>query len=114
MLSTLFHIPARVGIGGATLPLFGWGLLLAAWAVLGAGAVAWTVRRQGWATAVDAVQIGLNALAAPVFDHRGAWRGSLAVVGSSEAIPETPADGMIAILTQAAAHASRQLGWRGA
>ena len=51
MLSTLFHIPARVGIGGATLPLFGWGLLLAAWAVLGAGAVAWTVRRQGWAAA---------------------------------------------------------------
>ena len=29
------------------------------------------VRRQGWATAADAVLIGVNALAAPVFDHRG-------------------------------------------
>lgn len=71
------------------------------------------VRRQGWATAVDAVQIGLNALAAPVFDHRGEWRGSIALVGSSLLIPEKPTDSMIEMITSAAASASRQLGWRG-
>lgn len=71
------------------------------------------VRRQGWATAVDAVQMGLNALAAPVFDHRGDWRGSIALVGSSQLIPAHPADRMIAQITGAAADASRQLGWRG-
>jgi DNA-binding IclR family transcriptional regulator len=70
------------------------------------------VRRQGWATAVDAVQIGLNALAAPVFDHRGDWRGSLAIVGSSTDIPETPSEAMIEMIADAARTASRQLGWR--
>ena len=40
------------------------------------------VRMLGWATAADAVQIGVNALAAPVFDHRGHWRGALALVGA--------------------------------
>ncbi|NDC63207.1 MAG: prolipoprotein diacylglyceryl transferase [Planctomycetia bacterium] len=53
MLSTLFHVPSRIGVGGASLPMFGWGLLLAAWAVAGAAAVAWTVRRQGWTAAAS-------------------------------------------------------------
>jgi DNA-binding IclR family transcriptional regulator len=69
------------------------------------------VRRQGWATAADAVQIGVNALAAPVFDHRGDWRGALALVGASQFIPDTPSDTQIAHLTRAAAAASRRLGW---
>lgn len=72
------------------------------------------VRRQGWATAVDAVQIGVNALAAPVFDHRGDWRGAIALVGASQFIPKTPSDLQIAQITDAAAQASRQLGWRAA
>jgi DNA-binding IclR family transcriptional regulator len=71
------------------------------------------VRRQGWATAVDAVQIGLNALAAPIFDHRGEWRGSIALVGASETIPRIPNLQMIDVITNAAESASRQLGWRG-
>ena len=69
------------------------------------------VRRQGWATAVDAVQIGVNALAAPVFDHRGDWRGAIALVGATQFIPETPSDEQIAHVTDAAAAASRRLGW---
>jgi DNA-binding IclR family transcriptional regulator len=69
------------------------------------------VRRQGWATAADAVQIGVNALAAPVFDHRGDWRGALALVGASQFIPGTPSDAQIAHVTEAAAGASRWLGW---
>jgi DNA-binding IclR family transcriptional regulator len=69
------------------------------------------VRRQGWATAVDAVQIGVNALAAPVFDHRGDWRGAVALVGATQFIPEAPPDELIGQVTGAAADASRRLGW---
>jgi DNA-binding IclR family transcriptional regulator len=70
------------------------------------------VRRQGWATAVDAVQVGVNALAAPVFDHRGDWQGTIALVGATQFIPERPSDAQIALVKQAAAAASRTLGWR--
>ena len=69
------------------------------------------VRRQGWATAVDAVQIGVNALAAPVFDHRGICRGAVALVGSTQAIPAQPSEKQIALVTDAAAQASHSLGW---
>ena len=72
-----------------------------------------TVRRVGWATAVDAVQIGVNALAAPVFDHRGVWRGAVALVGATQFIPETPSDEQIAQVVAAARAASRRLGWEG-
>jgi len=70
------------------------------------------VRRQGWATAVDAVLIGVNALAAPVFDHRGAWRGAIALVGATQFIPQVPSDLLISQVTDAGAQASRALGWR--
>jgi DNA-binding IclR family transcriptional regulator len=69
------------------------------------------VRGQGWATAVDAVQIGVNALAAPVFDHRGDWRGAIALVGATQFIPGTPSEAQIAHVKDAAAAASRRLGW---
>lgn len=70
------------------------------------------VRRQGWATAPDQVMLGVNALAAPVFDHRGEWRGSLALVGSTQFIPARPARKQIEDVLAAAAEASRSLGWR--
>ena len=70
------------------------------------------VRRQGWATAADKVLVGVNALAAPVFDHRGELRGALAIVGSSQLIAAVPTDDQIAEVTRAADEASRRLGWR--
>ena len=69
------------------------------------------VRRQGWATAVDAVQIGVNALAAPVFDHRGDLRGAVALVGATQSIPQFPSAELTSAVTAAAAEASRRLGW---
>ena len=72
------------------------------------------VRRQGWATAVDAVQIGVNALAAPVRDHRGVCRGSVALVGATQSIPAQPTPEQIELVTRAAAEASRGLGWEAA
>ena len=70
------------------------------------------VRRQGWATAQDQVLTGVNALAAPVFDHRGVWRGALAIVGASQFIPAQPAEDQIAEVVRGAEEASRRLGWR--
>jgi phosphatidylglycerol:prolipoprotein diacylglycerol transferase len=52
MLSTLFHIPARIGFGTGSLPLFGWGVLLAVWAVAATAMVASTAWRCGWPAAV--------------------------------------------------------------
>ena len=60
MRSTLFHIPAHLG----SLPLFGWGLLLAVWAVLGSIALAWTSAREGISRAAAALGVPLAAAGA--------------------------------------------------
>ncbi len=70
------------------------------------------VRRQGWATAADRVLLGVGALAAPVFDHRGELRGAIAIVGSSQLIAAVPSPEQIAEVVRAAQEASRRLGWR--
>lgn len=69
------------------------------------------VRARGWASAADAVQVGVNALAAPVFDHHGVSLGAIALVGSTQAIGDPPAPELVGHLTRAAADASRRLGW---
>lgn len=70
------------------------------------------VRRQGWATAANEVVFGVNALAAPVFDHRGAFAGALAIVGSTQYIAPRPDPRQIAMVRDAATRISEQLGWR--
>ncbi len=70
------------------------------------------VRRQGWATAMDQVLMGVNALAAPVFDHRGDLRGAIAIVGASQFIAAVPSEDQITEVMRAADEASRRLGWR--
>jgi len=70
------------------------------------------VRRRGWATAPDRVLVGVNALAAPVFDHGGRMRAALAIVGSTQLIAAEPSGDQIAEVTAAARRASLQLGWR--
>jgi DNA-binding IclR family transcriptional regulator len=55
---------------------------------------------------------GVGALAVPVFDHAGAWRGAVALVGASQAIPAEPPRALIEAVVSAAAEASRNLGWR--
>ncbi|MDB5461811.1 MAG: transcriptional regulator, IclR family [Phenylobacterium sp.] len=72
------------------------------------------VRRQGWATAVDAVQLGVNALAAPVLDHRGVCRGAIAIVGATQLIPAEPSASQVEAVMAAAAAASRNIGWQAA
>ena len=43
VLQTLFYIPSRI----AGLPVFGFGLLLAAWGIFSVVLLAWLLRRQG-------------------------------------------------------------------
>ena len=47
MLQTLFYIPTSIQISGVEMPLMGFGLLLAVWAVFGLGMMAWLWWRQG-------------------------------------------------------------------
>ena len=69
------------------------------------------VRRQGWASATDAVQIGVGALAAPVLDHRGLCRGAVAIVGATQAIETDPPSPQVDAVCLAARQASARLGW---
>lgn len=66
MRSTLFYIPTAIEIGGATLPLFGWGVALALWAVIGGAGFAWTAARHGVGQAIRAVGLPLALVAALV------------------------------------------------
>ncbi len=50
MRSTLFHLPEKI----AGWPLFGFGLLLAAWIAFSLGMIIWIGRRQGWGVATFA------------------------------------------------------------
>jgi DNA-binding IclR family transcriptional regulator len=70
------------------------------------------VKRQGWATAANEVLFGLNALAAPVFDHRGAFAGAVAIVGSTQYVPARPDAAQIDMVRTAARRISEKLGWR--
>jgi IclR family transcriptional regulator, acetate operon repressor len=70
------------------------------------------VRAQGWAAAPDEFALGINAVAAPVLDHRGAYAGAIAIVGLTQYIPAHPPRSQIAAVTSAANRISRQLGWR--
>jgi phosphatidylglycerol:prolipoprotein diacylglycerol transferase len=74
MLSTLFHIPTRLTLGEWSVPLFGWGLALALWAVWTAVTVGRSLVQRGWrdtATALAmpvAIMGGLIAFVLPALD----------------------------------------------
>lgn len=70
------------------------------------------VRRRGWATAPGEVIDGVNALAAPVFDHSGCMVGSIAIVGATQFIPPQPGRTQIDAVVGAAKRISSALGWR--
>lgn len=71
------------------------------------------IRKQGWATAANEVLMGVNALAAPIFDHRGAFAGALAIVGSTQHIGAKPAAQQLKLVQDAARRISKTLGYRG-
>jgi DNA-binding IclR family transcriptional regulator len=54
--------------------------------------------------------LGINAVAAPIFDSNDACVGALAMVGSIQFLPEKARPGDIAALVHAAEQISRKLG----
>lgn len=70
------------------------------------------IRARGWATAADEIITSVNALAAPVFDHRNDIAGSIAIVGATQFIPSPPHSTQITEILAAADQISRALGWR--
>ncbi|HSV84147.1 MAG TPA: IclR family transcriptional regulator [Ramlibacter sp.] len=70
------------------------------------------VKKQGWATAPNEALIGLNALAAPVFDGRGMLAGTISIVDSIQFIPAVPTAEQIKHTLIAAAKVSSSLGYK--
>ncbi len=70
------------------------------------------VRTKGWATAYNQALLGLNAVAAPIFDALGQFAGAIAVVDSIQFIPAEPGEELIAAVRAAARKISADLGYR--
>lgn len=70
------------------------------------------VRRAGWAVAPEEALIGINALAAPIFDRTGALAGTITLVGSVQFLAARPQPDQIAAIREAAGEISAQLGYR--
>lgn len=71
------------------------------------------VRERGYAIAVDELEVGLTAVAAPIHSATGTVRASMSVSGPTFRIgPERVAE-IVPALTAAADEVSRRLGWRG-
>jgi DNA-binding IclR family transcriptional regulator len=68
------------------------------------------IRKHGWATAPNEALPGVNALAAPIFDHSDGYAGAIAVVGSIQHIAAMPSPAQIAAVKAAAASISRKMG----
>lgn len=71
------------------------------------------VRARGWATSAGQVMPGVNALAAPVFDHRGELAASVAIVGSTQTITPTPPGSQINAIMACGQQVSAACGWTG-
>lgn len=68
------------------------------------------IRRQGWADAPEELALGLNAIAAPVFDDSADCVGTIAVVGLIHSLPRTVDPAVTEALLVAAQRVSAQLG----
>jgi IclR family transcriptional regulator, KDG regulon repressor len=69
------------------------------------------IQAQGWATAPNQVGIGLNTLAAPIFDSSGAICGAVGIVDMVQFIPEIPTEDHLTRTIAAARRVSEALGY---
>jgi DNA-binding IclR family transcriptional regulator len=69
------------------------------------------IRHQGWATAPNEALIGINTLAAPIFESSGAMVGAVAIVDSVQCLPPVPAPEQIAAVIEAARAVSSEFGY---
>jgi DNA-binding IclR family transcriptional regulator len=68
------------------------------------------VQKQGYAAAPEEALLGINAIAAPVFDRQDAVIAAVALVGSIQFLPATPELQMISALKECCEQISRRLG----
>ena len=68
------------------------------------------VARLGFASAPEQSMLGLNAVAAPIFDAQDACIAAIAIVASIQFLPEKPRHSDVAQLIEAARQISRKLG----
>jgi IclR family transcriptional regulator, KDG regulon repressor len=68
------------------------------------------IARVGFASAPEEALLGLNAVAAPIFDAQEACVAALAIVASIQFLPQRPRQTDIAQLVEAAWQISRKLG----
>ncbi|MTJ84250.1 MAG: IclR family transcriptional regulator [Telmatospirillum sp.] len=66
---------------------------------------------RGWADAPEELLLGLNALAAPIFDDTADCIGAIAIVGSIQHVPYDPDPGLVSLLLAAAERISIKLGF---
>ncbi|WP_146010348.1 IclR family transcriptional regulator [Acidimangrovimonas sediminis] len=69
------------------------------------------IRHRGWATAPNESLIGINTLAAPIFEASGALVGAVAIVDSVQFIAPEPTKEQIAGVLEAARSISAELGY---
>lgn len=69
------------------------------------------VREQGYAVAIDELEVGLTAVAAPVRNAHGDVVASMSVSGPSFRLGEDRVDEVVAQTVEAAAEVSHRLGW---
>jgi IclR family KDG regulon transcriptional repressor len=68
------------------------------------------IARLGYAPAPEEAMLGLNAIAAPIFDEQDACIASVAIVASIQFLPEKPRQSDVAQLIETARQISRKLG----
>lgn len=68
------------------------------------------VARLGFVAAPEEAMLGLNAIAAPIFDEKDACIASVAIVASIQFLPEKPRQSDVAQLIETARQISRKLG----
>ncbi len=68
------------------------------------------ILKDGFASAPEETMLGINALAAPIFDSRDECIAALAIVGSIQFLPEKPRKSDLAALISAANQVSQKLG----
>ncbi|MCW0214868.1 MAG: IclR family transcriptional regulator [Pseudonocardia sp.] len=72
------------------------------------------IRRDGYATSHDDVELGVKALSVPVRDHLGDVVAALSLSGLAAHLPESEQDRHLGLMRSAAAQASRAMGLRSA
>jgi DNA-binding IclR family transcriptional regulator len=68
------------------------------------------IARHGYASAPEEVLLGINVMAAPIFDERDNCIGALAIVGSIQYLPETPDPDTVEALKDYGKQISRRFG----